>query len=268
MAHPKAEKGSSDGKNLIHYVNAIEGLWTETGFRDEAGFNLKINTSQIRGETVQISVSDYCIPGLVQYIHFGYKNKRLEYVGASMEDCFFDLPRIDYIYIWYEVSEGDTTLVYEAREMEYQNYVKVKMRRNNPENLPADFWACGLQSHLINLFKSGDYVMYDYAGNITNTAIAFGTEAIVEELEFFEENTVLWPMYEETCVRAEFEMVVLGSFHPKGSAKIYGIEWEPEEIRLYETQAAVTSVDGLFPLVKGPLAFTIRPNLIKMPLIE
>ncbi|MEZ4851388.1 MAG: hypothetical protein R3B93_22795 [Bacteroidia bacterium] len=264
---PTEKPGNSDGKSLIHYVNAIQGLWQEIGFIDQAGFNLKIDPSNISDSTVKISVSDYYFPGMVEYLHFAYRNQRLEYTGASREDNFFDLNRIDFIYIWYEVEGRDTTLVYEAREMEYENYVKIRMRRNSISNLPPDFWACGLQQHLSSLIASGNFEIYDRLGNLTNEEHAFGTTALAEELTFFEDNAVLWPMYEETCVRAEFEMVVIGSFNPGGSAEIYGIEWEPDEIRLYETHSVAT-IDGLFPLVKGELMFTIRPTQITQPLIE
>ncbi|GAB4414939.1 MAG: hypothetical protein OHK0039_23150 [Bacteroidia bacterium] len=118
---------------------------------------------------------------------------------------------------------------------------------------------CDLQAYLLEVLIYGEYRVYDADGRTTSLDAALGGDHMVEELRYFETYSGLWPMYEELCVRTDFDVVLLGTLQPGGTLRIFGIEWEADAIRLYETFTPDDSEDGLFPLMRGALAFYILP---------
>ncbi|TAE47636.1 MAG: hypothetical protein EAZ89_17340 [Bacteroidetes bacterium] len=269
-ALPKAALSGAGGDEILRsYLQKIEGNWVDEGYAQglsegqlmqepHPGLMLDIQANRIQDHQAMIVVSEYCRPDLAEYLRFRLEDGQLVYSGAAREGCYFDIPQIDFIRIRRENETEAAALIYEASETEHENYQQERMLRNPAPEVTA--WHCGLQTFLTRLLRSGNSTIYDAAGRELSLAEAMGSEAAAEELSYVERYTLYWPMYEEVCVRADFEIVVFGSLQPGGSAAIYAIEWGSEDIRLYETQTATSSRDGFFPLQKGKLRFRIVEN--------
>jgi hypothetical protein len=130
-------QGHSPSTDLHAYVQVIQGEWLYTPRSydtNSRALSLQIYPDMIEGDILKIRVEEYCHPNLVQHLHFRLHDQRLRFVGASLEDCVFDMQRIDFIDIWYEEHNGKIALFYEAMEMEHQNYQKVKLQRTQMPN--------------------------------------------------------------------------------------------------------------------------------------
>lgn len=267
---PKAALTSVGGDEILRsYLQKIEGNWVDEGYakglsegqlmqEPHPGLMLDIQATRIQDHQALIVVSEYCRPDLAEYLRFRLQDGQLVYSGAAREGCYFDIPQTNFIHIRREGEGESLTLVYEVSETGHENYQKERMLRNPAPEVAA--WHCGLQTFLTRLLRSGNSTIYDASGRELSLAQAMGSEAAAEELSYLERYTLFWPMYEEVCVRADFEIVVFGSLQPGGPAAIYAIEWGSEDIRLYETLTSSNSRDGFFPLEKGKLRFRIVEN--------
>lgn len=260
-----------EGPDLLRqYLSVIEGSWINEGYflgvedgeiltEREADLMIEIDPSKTLGGQALIVVSEYCRPELVQYLHFELVFDHLEFVGASTDGCFFDMPRIDYMEIRFEVEGNDTILIYEAQEMEYEFQQTERMRRATHQLSSPEAWSCGLQEYLHAIFEQGQFELYSAEGRLISPEEAFGLTAFRDDLEYLSAFSYFWPGYEEMCVRADMEVVLIGGSYPGADLQIYAIEWDVDEIRLYETNLGSESEDSAFPVKKGPLAFTIVP---------
>lgn len=265
---------TAPGPNPLQgYLQQIEGLWVNEGYargvaageilqEREADFSVEIDAQKILGDQALIVVSEYCRPGLAQYLHFRLVDQHLEMVGASVDGCYFDMPRIDFMEIRYQVEAGDTVLVYEARETEYEHYQSERLVKARGTLAQPGQFHCGLQAYLGAMLRQGNFELYDAEGQLLAPQEVFGS-AYGEELSYLEAFSYFWPGYEELCVRADFEVVVIGGAHPTANIDIYAIEWDVREIRLYETRVADYSEDGAFPLEKGALRYHIVPSQVQ-----
>lgn len=255
---------------LRQYLSVLEGTWINEGYylgvekdeiliEREADVMIEIDPSKTLGGQALIVVSEYCRPELVQYLHFELVFDHLELVGASTDGCFFDMPRIDYMEIRFEVEGNDTILIYEAQEMEYEFQQTERMRRATRQLSTPEAWSCGLQAYLHAIFEQGQFELYSAEGTLISPEEAFGLTAFRDDLEYLSAFSYFWPGYEEMCVRADMEVVMIGGSHPGADLQIYAIEWDVDEIRLYETNLGSESDDAAYPLEKGKLAFTIVP---------
>lgn len=261
LPHNSDQNITAAESELFNFVETIQGTWAEPFTNNDGSrFIITIEPHNISGDKIRIQINDYYLPGIIDYLWFRLDKDKLVYTEASYDDCFFDLTRIEYIHIWTAMKGADPVLVYEAREAEYQNFVFRKLTRITPDNYVTGTWACGLQEVLTSYLSEDNFRVFNAEGYEVTPEMAFGTAAVVEEMEFFEDNAYLWPMYEEICIRTDFDMVVIGGFYPGGSATIYAIEWDPEEIRLYQTYVAPGSEDGTFPILKGDLIYRILPG--------
>ncbi len=255
---------------LRSYLTVIEGTWVNEGYAKgvedgeilrerQADLSLQIDANRVLGDRALIVVSEYCQPGQAEYLHFSLVFNHLELVGASAAGCVFDIPQIESMEIKWVEDEGDTILIYEAREAEYQNFQMERLVRQKQTLAQPSDWHCGLQAYLNDLLRSGQYEIYDAQGTIVSPEEAFGVRALEEEVSFFESYSYFWPGYEELCVRSDQEVVVLGGTYPGAETRILAIEWGVNEIRLFETSVRNTSQDGAYPLQKGELAYLVVP---------
>lgn len=258
---------------LREYLRIVEGTWANEGYlrgvangqilrERQPDLSLRIDPNKVLGNQALIVVSEYCRPGWIEYLHFSLVNDHLELVGASQDGCFFQLPLMDYMEISYQLEEGDTVLVLEAQEMEGENFLQERLLRTNHSTTEASHWHCGLQSYLNALLQEGQFEIYDAEGLLISPQDAFGTEALNEELAYFDAYSPFWPGYEELCFRANLEVVVMGGTYPGDETTIYAVEWDVNEIRLFQTASDARSEDGTYPLRRGELAFRIVPFAI------
>ncbi|MFK7920393.1 MAG: hypothetical protein AB8H47_00475 [Bacteroidia bacterium] len=255
--------GAPQGEDALRkYVKAIEGTWislaeyTNIENSDRPDLLIHIDPTLIAKGQVRIVVSDYCGETQADYLHFELQGERLKYVGASQDGCFFDMTRLDFVYLSFEVNGTDTLLTYEAQETEYANYQFHKLLRMPPAKVDAG-WACRMQGYLTTFLREGSYRIFDAHDCELSLAQAFGSEEVVAEMAFVNEHPVLFPALEELGVTTPFDIVIIGSIHPAGNAQLYAIEWEAEAIYLYETYTADES------LVKGNLRFVLVPDFVK-----
>lgn len=255
---------------LRQYLSVIEGSWINEGYylgveegeiltERKADLMIEIDPSKTLGGQALVVVSEYCRPEMVQYLHFELVFDHLEFVGASTDGCFFDMPMIDYMEIRFEVEGNDTILIYEAQEMEYEFQQSERMRRATHQLSTPEAWSCGLQAYLEAIFEQDHFELYTAAGELVSPEEAFGLTAFRDDLEYLSAFSYFWPGYEEMCVRADMEVVMIGGSSPGADLQIYAIEWDMDEIRLYETNLSSESDDAAFPVEKGKLAFTIVP---------
>ncbi|MEL6133737.1 MAG: hypothetical protein AAFR59_10270, partial [Bacteroidota bacterium] len=216
-------------------------------------FLIDIRPENRRGNRVAVYVSEYCRPEEADYLIFEYMEGRLLFVGAEWDACFLDIPRIDFMVLGYDGAQDQ--IIYEVREAEYQQLKLVR------RPFLSDGWHCHMQYHVIDILTQGRYTLLSPDLRVLSLREAFGQENLLDDLYFFEQFSSLWPMYEEICVRAPFEVVVLGGLSPGSTQKTYAIEWTSAEIRLYQTYAGKDSEDGVFPLKKGKLQMIIIPEI-------
>lgn len=262
---------AKDSLGLIQYVQKIEGSWVDEHFANQTALGLNeesdgpdllldIRSANIKDDLLAIYVAEYCRAEEAAYLLFGFDGQKLIYKGAEWEGCFIDIARIDFMSITYKEMQGLPVLSFEAREVDHQNHQRVDLLRL-PEEVAESGWHCSMQYHLMDILTKGNYTLYSPQFQELTLLEAFGSENLLEELSFFEAFHTAWPMYEEICVSAPFEVVVLGEIHPRGAMNVFGIEWNSSEIRLYETFVHEESEDGVFPLVKGELKVILIPKL-------
>ncbi|MEM6344201.1 MAG: hypothetical protein AAF927_09990 [Bacteroidota bacterium] len=256
--------GAPQGEDALRkYVKAIQGTWISLPDysaeieAERPDLLIHIDPALIKDGQVRIVVSDYCGETQADYLHFSLQGERLQYVGASQDGCFFDMSRLDFVYLSFEVDGTDTLLVYEAQETEYANYQYHKLLRMPPADLNSG-WACRLQGYLTTFLKEGSYQICDANGCEISLSEAFGSEDIVADMSFANEHLVLFPGLEELGVSTPFDIVMIGSMHPAGNAAIYAIEWQKEAIYLYETYREYDE------LLKGNLRFVLMPDFVKL----
>ncbi len=131
---PKTPTPDYTPQDPLPYVLKIEGTWFDEDYVAHGGeiaplLRIEIDPMNIVKDEVRIVVSDYCRDSIADFLHFKIRDDRLVYVGATLDDCAFDLERIDYMEIWYEDIGPDRILFYEACEAEYQNFLQLRMRR-------------------------------------------------------------------------------------------------------------------------------------------
>lgn len=260
-----------DSLDMLAFVERIEGTWVNEEFAnrqalgqaresDQPDLLLDIRKANLQDSLLAIYIAEYCRPEEAEYLLFRFDGKNLVYKGAIWEGCYVDIARIDFMTISYKEIQGLPLLSFEAREVDHQNHQKLDLLRLPDEEFQSG-WHCTMQYHLIDILSEGTYTLYDPDFKELTLLEAFGSENLVEELKFFEAFHTAWPMYEEICVSAPFEVVVLGENNPAGSMNIFAIEWNSSEIRLYETLVHDESEDGVFPLVKGDLKVIIVPKI-------
>lgn len=274
VSSPATASTEAPGPNpLREYLRIIEGAWANEGYLQgvangqilrerQPDLSLLIDPNKVLGNQALIVVSEYCRPGYIEYLHFSLVNDHLELVGASQDGCFFQLPLMDYMEISYQLEEGDTVLVLEAQELEGENFLLERLLRTSHATTEASHWHCGLQAYLNALLSEGQFDLYDGEGLLISTKDAFGTDALEDELAYFDAHSPFWPGYEELCYRADLEVVVMGGTYPGDETTIYAVEWDVNEIRLFHTTVEPNADDGPFPLRRGELAFRIVPFAI------
>ncbi|MEL7530673.1 MAG: hypothetical protein AAFN10_05165 [Bacteroidota bacterium] len=255
--------GAPQGEDALRkYVKSIQGTWISLPDysaeieAERPDLLIHIDPVLIKDGQVRIVVSDYCGEAQADYLHFELQGERLKYVGASQDACFFDMTRLDFVYLSFEVEGQDTLLVYEAQETEYANYQYHKLLRMPAADLDAG-WACRLQGYLTTFLRKGSYQICDANGCELSLSEAFGSEDIIADMSFANEHPVLFPGLEELGVSTPFDIVMIGSVHPAGKATIYAIEWRKDAIYLYETYHEYDE------LHKGNLRFVLMPDFVK-----
>ena len=137
----------------------------------------------------------------------------------------------------------------------------------SPDIELADYeWRCGLQYHLLGLIQSDEFQLYDAEGEAVDPRQLIATQSMYDELYYYDAYTAFWPDFEEICVMADFDIVILGGI----DKVIYGIDWQDEQILLYATfKQEATDEDPIQLLQQGGLAYVIIPDEpMSKPLIE
>jgi hypothetical protein len=265
----ESEDPAGEDLRLKQFLQQAKGLWAEEGYvlglragqllqEQATGLTLDIRPERIAAGRAQIFVSDFCRPELADYLLFRLEDGVLVYEGASLAGCSFDISWIGEMRIRKLTEGGETVLLYEMQDADAGEWTRERLRRL-PEGPQASAWHCQMQSALIRLLQQPGSQIFDSAGRALSPEEAFGSASLMDELAYLDRYSLFWPLFEEVCVRAPFEVVIIGALHPGGSAEVYAIEWDSEEVRLYETHSAEESEDGYFPLKRGALRFRILP---------
>jgi len=223
-----------------------------------------IRSEWVSGDEVKVVVSEYCDGQRAQYLHFRLAGTgdHLVYSGASLGGCAFDLARIEQMRLGYTVEAGDTSLWYGVVEIDDQYRQQVQLGRDPVPAAHYD-WQCGMQDQLVQLLTEGQYQLYTGEGYPIAVEEAFGSEQILEDLPFMAAHSNLMAGYEELCIQAPFDVVLLGSLHPAGELHIYGIEWETEKVMLYETHLRPEAdAWGYQALRRGSLRLVLKPGQV------
>lgn len=259
-AEPPTSFQEDGPETLEAYAKLIAGLWEtplqENEYEEQEGFSLLIDPRLISNHQLKIVESEYCRPGMAEYLHFKLKKGKLSYTGASLDGCFFDLDKIQFIDIWYEISAGDTLLQYEAGEMEYENYSRHVLYRTQHHEDETNIWRCALQNHLIALLRENTFNLFDAEGEARDPQILFRDESMFGGVYYYDAYTAFWPDYEEACYQAPFDIVMLGGI----DKEMYAIDWQTDKILLYSTYQDKTDLAQQNWLQKGSLRYTIIPD--------
>ena len=261
--------GPLGSDQMRKYIETIRGTWISMegeGVNSSADLLVHVSPTRIVHGQAAIAVSQYYQHDLAEELLFRLDGRHLKMTGAIRNGKYVPMERLEFATIWWEKEGRDSILYFESCEMEHQAYTFLALRRFGDGRPAPDGWACGLQGAFTAFLRLGKYTVERPDGKVISLAKAFGTEAPIEELMCLEEYSGLWPMYEEDCVCSEFDIVLLGSLQPGGSAAFFAIEWQNHQILLYKTLRSEESGDLI---QKGPLALIIRPAFeqsINLPL--
>ncbi|MEL6853315.1 MAG: hypothetical protein AAFP92_32695, partial [Bacteroidota bacterium] len=252
----------TEADRLRAFLKPLAGTWADEKALVEtpeaSAWQIQIDPSRVQGGEALILVQEYCGEGQADFLYFRLVGKKLIMTGASRDGCRIHMDRIEYVTLEPRYRQEDTVLMYRAREVEYQNEVNLPLYRRPKTPEISRFWACGLQDKLTEVLKTSPYRILDAFDRPVSVEEAFGRPDLVQELEFFEANTVLWPTYEELCIRTPFDIVNIPLSGATPIYQTFAIEWDPQEIRLYRTFRFQAESGDMIGLRKGPLAYRIE----------
>ncbi|MEM6265838.1 MAG: hypothetical protein AAGI38_25270 [Bacteroidota bacterium] len=102
---------------LYTFILEMSGVWTYGPTAEDPGyFCITLDPAQVYDDQVRVEIEEYCRPGIADYLHFRLDESSgtLEYTGASIEGCYFDLAKIDFVRLSAVFQGRDTLLKYEA----------------------------------------------------------------------------------------------------------------------------------------------------------
>jgi len=236
----------------------LTGVWVmaDQGSDDPFSHDFRLDVREVRTDLGQmiIYLADYQPPGLPILITLRWHegNQRWEYAYASRGEEPFDLARLDYLCLQAEHTTHGLRLHYQVQEIDASYVADFWLR---PQNEGSIGWACQYQEPLTTLLSQEGYRILGADLQPLRAAEAFGTDQIADELRFFARHQTLLPMYETWCACTDFEIVVIGGIYPGSAVQVYGVEWDHDEIRLYETELEPQGT----ALMRGDLRYRILP---------
>lgn len=125
--------------DLLSYVQEIEGSWLSPYKDSSEAFPdnlwIKVREDWIEKDKVKIFISEYCKPGIAEYLLFELYENSLCYVAAIDGDCIYQPIYLDFIELKYDTVDGETVLYYESYEAERENQLIRMLRRIPPLNV-------------------------------------------------------------------------------------------------------------------------------------
>ena len=268
-AFPQVFSESSD--SLYHFVETWSGVWIQGDHPivwDEeptaSKWVVQLDPRYVAGDEVAVLLSEYYRDGIVDVLWFGYESGSLVYQGATKDGRWLDMSRLDFARLIPVEENGKQALVLELLEAEVENYVYAPMLNMPPESHPG--WAWGLQKYLLAFLDGGSYDVLTKDGIPTSLDQAFARDNVRDEIAFVENHAVLFPMFEEICLQAPFDLILVGDGHPAGELLLYAVDWNPFGIFLYEAEMGPMNQDGHYSISKGELTCTIVPTLPIAPI--
>ncbi|MDX2283216.1 MAG: hypothetical protein NW241_03605 [Bacteroidia bacterium] len=263
LAAFSAPKTPKEHPYMREFIRLIEGVWADEASllvqAEDPEFLVEIRSARISGSEIRLIVSEYCRPDLAEYLHFKLDGKTLVYQGASAAGCFIRLDFIESIRITPVVEQGDTLLMYEAREAEGERVVRERLRRV-PEQTPRpEVFRIGLENHLRQLLEPGRYQLCDAFGKAAAAEAVFGSADPKQTLHYMGDLPFSLPMYKEMRVRPETDVIVLGDLQGPQTPRTYALEWDRKAIYLYSTEIGTPGPDGALPLMKHQFLYTLAP---------
>lgn len=240
-----------------HRATELNGVWVmatqDQDERSRCDFQLEVQAVSPELGQMTISLADYQLPGepILIILQWREAQQRWEYAFALHGDEPFDLARLDHLWLQPQQSEEGLRMRYQAQETDASYVADFWLR---PQSEASIGWACQYQHPLTELLSQEGYRMLGADLQPLTAAQAFGTNQIGEELRFFANHPTLLPMYETWCACTDFDIVVIGGVYPGSAVQVYGIEWDQNEIRLFETQLAPEAT-----LTRGDLLYRILP---------
>jgi hypothetical protein len=237
----------------------LSGVWVmATRYHDESSscdFQLEVRAFAPSQGQIVIYLADYQLSGepILITLQWREAQQRWEYAFASRGDEPFDLARLDHLWLQLEQTVEGLRMRYQVQETDASYLADFWLR---PQNEAAMGWACRYQQPLTKRLSQEGYRILGADLQSLTAAQAFGTDQVGEELRFFANHQTLLPMYETWCACTDFDIVVIGGVYPGSSVQVYGIEWDQDEIRLYETQLTSEASD----LTRGDLLYRILPS--------
>lgn len=115
---------------MEEYIEKIEGQWISVGQADQSdAIRVEVNRTWIYKDKVWIKVSEYCQPGIAEYLIFELKEDKLHYVAAAYGGHAFPLLYLDFMEILYTKEEGEEVLYLESSEAEMENHLNRRLIR-------------------------------------------------------------------------------------------------------------------------------------------
>jgi hypothetical protein len=239
-------------------LSELPGTWMVASAHHEAApceFQLTVLSVQADGQQIVVYVSDYQAQDepISFTLQWQAATERWEYAFAQRGGDRFDLARLDHLWIQPEQTINGLRLHYQVKETDACFVADHWLLRQTPTS-PG--WACHLQEPLTELLSGIGYRIYGADWQPLTATQAFGTDQIGEELRFFAQYQNLLPMYETWCACTPFDLVVVGGIYPGSAVQVYGITWDDNEVRLYETKLDPESSS----LLRGALRYRILPT--------
>lgn len=129
---PISEKQIERGA-MEEYVEKIEGLWLsehrDSELDEPDRLWVEVRRTWIFQDKVLIKVSEYCQPGIADYLVFKLTEDKLQYVAAKDGEHTFSLLYLDFMEIGFEIEEGEVILYFESCEAERENHLNRRLIR-------------------------------------------------------------------------------------------------------------------------------------------
>ncbi|MEM7655485.1 MAG: hypothetical protein AAF399_05095 [Bacteroidota bacterium] len=248
---------------LHAWVADHEGVWmvaNQDPVLDEdatATWVVQLDRAHLVGNRLAVMVSEYCRPAIAEVLWFKWEDNGLTYVGAQRDGLPIELKGLAYARIERVAKESRPTLRLQLQEWDQQWTLEEQLIHMPVPLQPG--WAWGWQHYLIGFLAEGCYEVWDESGAPTTLVQALDRPNVLADLAFVEAHALLYPMFEEICVRSPYPLILLGDGRPGGEVRLIVIDWQENGIHLFDGHHARNEAGNMFPIHKGKHLCTIIP---------
>ncbi len=261
--------------HLSDMLTTLDGRWVDTEYASqletfpeaiaqEPSMMVEFRTGWIRGETVGVWVSEYCVEGVADLLFFvlNEDGTQLHWVGTQLLGEEVDIPQLESLTI---MVEDDQSLELYVTEIDGRYETSFALKPD-PLGEPIGYeWQCEDQLEFLSFMVVGEYGLFGAEKQPLSLIEAFGSEVILEDIQFMLDHPNLMKGLEEICLSAPFPVVAIGSANPMGDLAIYAIEPYEGGYRLWHTEE-ITMRGGDTYLQRGRFFLEIEKGDKAIPL--